>query len=91
MQKSIILELVDNWANYTDRSELFEIEEYWKGSNDFNIIIDELCKDLSDEERQKILGKIFEAMGSMERVAIERYFEKGFKLGLTLGVQNVLN
>ena len=91
MQKSMILELIKNGANYADRQQLFGIKEYWESSTDFNIIIDELCKDLSDDEKRKTLSKIFDALAGMEIVATDEFFKKGFKLGLKLGAQNLLD
>ena len=91
MQKSIILELVNNGTDFKDRQELFENKEYWQSNTDFNIIIDELCEDLSDDEREKTLEKIFNVLGALEGVVADEYFKKGFKLGLMLAAQNFLD
>ena len=91
MQKSIILELVNNGTSYADRSELVNSEKYFKSSIRFYNAIEELCKNLTDDEKQKALDKIMDALGDIESAVTDEYFKKGFKLGLTLGAQNFLD
>ena len=91
MKNSIILELVNKGASHKSESEGYNNEKYFKSSMRFYNIIDELCKDLSEDKKQKALDKIFDALGDIEGVAADESFKKGFKLGLTLGAQNFLD
>lgn len=91
MKNSIILELVNSGTCFTDKAELFNNEEYFKSSLRFYSIIDEFCKNLSEDEKREALDKLIDALGDIESVATDEYFKKGFKLGLTLGAQNFLD
>ncbi|MDE7167474.1 MAG: hypothetical protein K2O28_01335 [Clostridia bacterium] len=90
MQKSIILELVNNGTGHKNKPELYNNEKYFKSSIRFYNIIDEFIKDLSEDEKQKALDKIFDALGDIEGAAADESFKKGFKLGLMLAAQNFL-
>lgn len=87
----MILELADNGTCYTDKIKLFDNAEYRKNSDDIDKICGELCKDLPDKEKHKILCDISEAICAMERIAADEFFKEGFKLGLILGAQNFLD
>lgn len=91
MQKSMILELVNNGTRYADKAELFNNEKYFESSRQFYNIVDKICKDLSEDEKQEAVDEILDALGDIESIATDEYFKKGFKLGLIIGAQNFLD
>lgn len=91
MDKSMIRELAFNSIDYLEKIKVMEIPEYKENSDKFDEICDKLCEGMSEDEKHKILWDLSIAIGCMETVYAEEFFKAGFKVGLTIGVQNLLD
>ncbi|MDE7083560.1 MAG: hypothetical protein K2O89_07680 [Clostridia bacterium] len=90
MNKSKILELAFDGACYREDIYACKTEEYKKNNKKFTEILEKLCKDLPEEEKNKTLWDLTVAMGGIESAVEEMFFKEGFKLGLIIGAQNFL-
>lgn len=90
MKKSIILELAFGDESYAEKIKLETNEEYNKNNEELYGLCEELCKDMPEEEKRKVIDKIFFAQCGAESIAADEHFKAGFKLGLILGAQNFL-
>ena len=79
----MILELAFGDESYTEKIKLENNEELYG-------LCEELCKDMPEGEKRKVIDKIFFAQCGAESIAADEHFKAGFKLGLILGAQNFL-
>lgn len=91
MAKSIIMELADGSTCYTDKIRVSDNEEYDKWQTEYNKNFEKLCALLPEDEKRKVLQDLDVAQGSILCVYAEEYFKAGFKLGLSLAAQNLLD
>lgn len=91
MENSIILKLVFDGDTYGDKIKINENKDYIKSQQDFDKMIEKLCKDLPEKEKQQLLWDLGMAQGGLEAATADEYFKQGFKLGLTLAAQNFLD
>ncbi len=91
MDNSLILKLVFDGNCYWEKIGVSKNEEYRKNYDALNEIIEKLTKDLPEKEKKKIAWDAFLAMGGIESTTADEYFKEGFKLGLQLAVQNLLD
>ncbi len=91
MENSIILKLVFDGDMYGDKISMWENKEYIKCHQDFENMIENLCKDLPEEQKKKLLWDLSMAQGGLEAATADEYFKQGFKLGLTLAAQTFLD
>ena len=91
MHKSLIVDLVFDGRCYRDGIKLLEDKEYQKNDKAFWEIWEKLVKDLPEEERKKLDWDIFLALGGIEAAIEELFFNEGFKLGLKIGAQNLID
>lgn len=90
MAKSIIMELADSSACYTDKIRISDNAEYSKWQTEYDKNFTKLCESLP-KETQKILRDLDTAQGGVLCVYADEYFKAWFKLGLTLAAQNFLD
>lgn len=91
MNKSIILDLVFDGRAYGDNITMKHNEDYCKCNDDFYKMIEELCKDMPEEQKQKLLFDLSMAQSGLEANTADEYFKQGFKLGLIIAAQNLLD
>jgi len=91
MDNSLILELIFDGNSFWEKIGVSKNEEYRKSYDALNEIIEKLTKDLPKEERQEIAWDAFLAMGGIESTTADEYFKEGFRLGLKLAAQNLLD
>lgn len=90
MDKSMILELTKGGNCYTDKILMTENAEYNKCSDEVHEMLVELCKNMTEEEKRKTIWKFELAQGGLEATTADEYFKEGFKLGMILAAQNLL-
>ena len=89
MDKSFILELVTD-SCYIDRINMHGNEKYKKYFNEFNDLIENLGKDMPEEEKFDMLNNLTATQGGLEAAYGDKHFIEGFKLGLRIAVETFL-
>ena len=88
MAESIILKLALD-SNYLD--SIPENEEYRKFSDEFYKLCDKLCEGMSEKEKYNTIWNLDMAQSGMEASMSEQYFKAGFKLGLKIAMQSLID
>lgn len=90
MNKSKILELAASEESYMEKISLAENAEYKKGLKEVRDMVEKLCKNMTEEEKDETLWRFEAARSEVEAITVNEYFKQGFKLGFIIAAQNFL-
>ncbi|MDE6355713.1 MAG: hypothetical protein K2L67_00505 [Clostridia bacterium] len=90
MKSSMILELAASEECYMEKINISENTEYFKCFSKLREMFEKFCKNMTEEEKNETLWQLETAVGGLEEVITNEYFKHGFKLGLIIAAQNLL-
>ena len=91
MDKSIIRELVFSGKCYAEKIERKERKAHGKYYDELEKKFAKLCEGMSKEEQHKTLWDIDMLQAELVNTVSETYFKEGFKLGLRIAIQTLLD
>ena len=91
MDKSIIRELVFSGKCYADKINMSDNETYTKSCEELEQKLKKLCEGMSKTEKYNTMWDFSSLQADIEIVTSEDYFIEGFKLGMRIAVQSLLD
>lgn len=91
MDKSIIRELIFSGKCYAEKIEKKESETHTKLYDELEKKFTKLCEGMTKEEKHKTLWDIDTLQAELVNTVSETYFQEGFKLGMKLAAQSLLD
>lgn len=91
MKNEMILDLVFSGKCYAEKIERKESETHTKLYDELEKIFTKLCEGMSKEEKHKTLWEIDTLQAELVNTVSETYFQEGFKLGMKIAAQSLLD
>lgn len=91
MDKSIITDLVFGEPCYAEKIKMNENKEYSRCYKEYEQKLEEICKDMPKEKKDKFLFDIPLLQMGIESEASQKFFEEGFKLGMRIAAHCFLS
>ena len=91
MDKSIIRELVFSGKCYADKINLNDNETYTKSCEELEQKLKKLCESMPKDEKFNTMWDISSLQADIEIAASEKHFIEGFKLGMRIAAQCLLD